>query len=147
MKDLSERPESTGATVYFPGEDGRLHPIYRHNKKGKPDENLAFAPLEGCTGHAWSREIQTWADLEHATERDLEMKWKLTPEMAKLTEHLTSVVSTPIFSLDHTRKLAVLTVDSEAPNSASNILSGETLGRAPQHARLLSSVLEVSSLV
>ena len=64
-----------------------------------------------------------------------------------LTEHLTSVVSTPIFSLDHTRKLAVLTVDSEAPNSASNILSGETLGRAPQHARLLSSVLEVSSLV
>ena len=75
------------------------------------------------------------------------MTWKLTPEMAKLTEHLTSVVSTPIFSSDHTRKLAVLTLDCEAPNSASYILSNETLDRAPQHARLLSSVLEVSNLV
>ena len=123
-------------------------PTYLYNKKGKPDENLAFAPLEGCTGHAWSREIQTWADLEHTTDQDLEMTWKLTPEMAKLTEHLTSVVSTPIFSSgSYEEARCPDTVDCEAPNSASYILSNETLDRAPQHARLLSSVLEVSNLV
>lgn len=147
VKDLSERPESTGATVYFPGEDGRLHPIYQHNKLGKPDENLAFAPLEGTTGHAWSRQGQAVQDLEGITNDVLEMMWKLTPEMIKLTEHLTAVVSIPILSPDRTQKLAVLTVDCEAPNSASNLLSDETLGKVPQYVRVLSGILEASGLV
>ena len=92
VKDLSEQPESTGATVYFPGEGGRLHPIYRHNKKGKPDENLAFAPLEGCTGHAWSRGEQAAANWQDTTGDILRLTWKLTPEMVKLTEHLNAGV-------------------------------------------------------
>ena len=133
--------------MYFPGEDGRLHPVYQHNKQGKPDENLAFAPLEGCTGHAWSREIQTWADLEHATERDLEMKWKLTPEMAKLTEHLNAVVSTPVLSRDQARVIGVVTVDCEAPNSDSSILSEGPTSRALQHARYLAGIIGLGDLV
>ena len=67
--------------------------------------------------------------------------------MVKLTEHLTAVVSTPIFSPDRTRMLAVLTLDCEAPNSVSNILSDETLGKAPQYVRVLLGILEASGLV
>ncbi len=147
VKDLSERPESTGATVYFPGEDGRLHPIYQHNKKGKPDENLAFAPLEGATGHAWSRGEQAAANWEDTTDEVLRLMWKLTPEMVKLTEHLTAAVSTPMFSRDRARVIGVVTVDCEAPNSTSGVLSEDSTGRALQHVQHLAGILELGNLV
>ena len=147
VKDLSERPESTGATVYFPGEDGRLHPIYRHNKKGKPDENLAFAPLEGATGHAWSRGEQAAANWEDTTDEALRLTWKLTPEIVKLTEHLKATVSTPMFSRDQARVVGVVTVDCEAPNSVSGLLSEESVRGALQHAQHLSGILELGNLV
>ena len=147
VKDLSKRPEATGATVYFPGDDGRLHPTYLYNKKGKPDEKLAFAPLEGCTGHAWSREGQAVANWEDTTDDSLEITWKLTPEMVKLTEHLTAAVSTPVFSRDQARVIGVVTVDCEAPNSASGILSEESISKALEHAQCLAGMMELGNLV
>ena len=147
VKDLSKQPESTGATVYFPGEDGRLHPTYRYNKQGKPDENLAFAPLEGCTGHAWSRREQATANWEDTTDEVLRLTWKLTPEMVKLTEHLNAVVSTPVFSRDRSRVIGVVTVDCEAPNSTSGVLTEDSTGRALQHVQHLAGMLELGNLV
>jgi glucose uptake protein GlcU len=145
---VSKYPDKTAGVVFLPDATGVLVTEFTYNKKGKPDSNLKFGPLEGCTGHAWYTGEQTYADLAEATPAELERTWKLSPEYITLTQHLGGVVSTPIRAWDDPeRMVGIVSVDCEEKNSDSGLTLQPSLDAALSLAASMACILDLAELV
>lgn len=148
IPQMSSCPDKTGGVIFLPDEHGVLRTAFTYNKKGRPDNNLSFRPLEGCTGHAWDTKAQTYADLEKTTPSQLQETWKLSPEYVTLTQHLKAVVSTPIASADDPNQyIGIVSIDSEVSASECGLLSDASLDVALQFAASVACILSLADLM
>jgi len=89
------------------------------NMDGDPDRDLEISATTGVSGHAWNRRRGQIGDLMILSQ-DAGPDWGLTDdEQAKIREHLSTILSVPIFDPgdSHGPLIGTLQVDSDCPNS------------------------------
>jgi hypothetical protein len=146
---MSGCPDQTGGVLYLPDPSDAtlLRPAFTHNKHADIERHLIWRALKGCTGHAWGRQRQTWADLSRTTSSELEERWKLSPMAIMLTRDLQTIVSTPVWSPTTPRRLVgVVSVDCTAPDAQCHLLSEASRAEAVQLASIMAQILELAGL-
>ncbi len=141
------RPDINVRSCVFLPQGNRLAIVFHSNMRDAPDLGISFERWQGCTDQAWADGRQTMGDLSRATEADLHERWKLSPMQIRITNHLKSILSTPIFHPQNSDIiLGVLSIDSDADMSESRFDQAEFLDAALQVAEALAHLLLVGGI-